>query len=57
MEDGKIRKIEKTSDLFTVSPGREKEIRKLYKDSDLNFKKDPVKTSLSLLKDIEAKGW
>lgn len=57
MEDGKIIKIDRVTDLFSVSPGRQKEIRKIYKDSNLDFRKDPLGTSVSMLKYIEEKGW
>ena len=57
LDEGRIVPIEKISDLYGMAPGKSGEIRKLYRDKRMKFKKDPEGVTLSILRHIESSGW
>lgn len=57
LDKGEIIPLSKTSDLFSIAPQHQKELKKVYRDQRLSFKKDPIKTSKVIINEIEQKGW
>jgi hypothetical protein len=57
LDKGEIITLERTSDLFSVDPKHQKELKKFYREQKLSFKKDPVKASKAIINEIEQKGW
>jgi hypothetical protein len=49
--------ITSRSELQTLIPEKEKELKKIYRSNRLNFKKDPVEASRVIIREIENKGW
>lgn len=45
------------SDLFTLIPGKEKELKKMYRINKLNFKKNALTASEKMIREIEKMGW
>lgn len=45
------------SDLFTLVPGREKELKKIYRSNRLNYKKNSLKAAEIMIREIEKLGW
>jgi hypothetical protein len=57
LDKGEIITLETTSDLFSIDPKHQKELKKFYRDQKLSFKKDPIKASKAIINEIEQKGW
>jgi len=57
LDKGEIITLERTSDLFSVDPKHQKELKKFYREQKLSFKKDPIKASKAIINEIEQKGW
>lgn len=55
--NGKVMTINSKFDLLTIIPEKEKEIKKIYRENRLNFKKDRVKASKIVMTEIGKKGW
>jgi hypothetical protein len=49
--------ITSRSELQTLIPEKEKELKKIYRSNRLNFKKDPIEASRVIIREIENKGW
>ncbi|MEY4661429.1 MAG: hypothetical protein RLZZ42_1381 [Bacteroidota bacterium] len=49
--------ITSRSELQTLVPEKEKELKKIYRSNRLNFKKDPIEASRVIIREIENKGW
>lgn len=57
LDKGEILTLERTSDLFSIDPKHQKELKKFYREQKLSFKKDPIKASKAIINEIEQKGW
>jgi hypothetical protein len=57
LEAGRIIPLDRSSDLFGIVPERRNEAKRIYREKRLNFKKDPEGAALSMLRDMESKGW
>ncbi|MFM1794005.1 MAG: hypothetical protein RL642_390 [Bacteroidota bacterium] len=57
LDKGEIVPLDRTSDLFGISPQHQKELKKIYREQNLSFKKDPIKASRVIINEIEQKGW
>ncbi len=57
LDKGEIIPLGSTSDLFSIDPKHQKELKKFYREQKLSFKKDPVKASKAIINEIEQKGW
>jgi hypothetical protein len=57
LDKGEIITLERTSDLFSIDPKHQKELKKVYREQKLSFKKDPIKASKAIINEIEQKGW
>ena len=57
LDKGEILPLSSTSDLFEIDPKHQKELKKVYREQKLSFKKDPVKASKAIINEIEQKGW
>jgi len=57
LDKGEIITLERTSDLFSINPKHQKELKKFYREQKLSFKKDPIKASKAIINEIEQKGW
>lgn len=45
------------SDLFSLIPNREKELKRIYRSNRLNYKKNPLKAAEIIIREIEKLGW
>jgi hypothetical protein len=57
LKDNDILPLTGKSDLFTLIPGKEKELKKLYRINKLNFKKNALTASEKMIREIEKMGW
>lgn len=57
LDKGEIIPLSRTSDLFSIDPKHQKELKKVYREQKLSFKKDPIKASKAIIHEIEQKGW
>lgn len=57
LDKGEIIPLDRTSDLFSIDPKHQKELKKVYRDQKLSFKKDPINASKAIIHVIEQKGW
>lgn len=57
LEEGRIIPLDRSSELYTIVPGRKNDARRIYREKRLNFKKDPEGAALSILREMESKGW
>jgi hypothetical protein len=57
LEAGRIIPLDRSSDLLSIVPERRNEAKRIYREKRLNFKKDPEAAALSMLRDMESKGW
>jgi hypothetical protein len=57
LDEGRIIPIDQSSDLYGIAPGKSGDIRRLYRDKRMKFKKDPEGVTLSILRHIESSGW
>jgi hypothetical protein len=57
LEEGRIIPLDRSADLFDIVQARKNEARRIYREKRLNFKKDPEGTALSMLREMESKGW
>jgi hypothetical protein len=57
LDKGDIITLESSSDLFSIDPKHQKELKKFYREQKLSFKKDPIKASKAIINEIEQKGW
>lgn len=57
LDKGEIIPLSSTSDLYEMAPKHQKELKKVYRDQRLSFKKDPIKASKVIINEIEQKGW
>jgi hypothetical protein len=55
--NGKVHPIESISDIISFADAHNKELRKILKEKNLSFKKDPIKASRTILEEMEGKGW
>lgn len=57
LDKGEIIPLDRTSDLFGIDPKHQKELKKVYREQKLSFKKDPINASKAIIHEIEQKGW
>lgn len=57
LDKGEIIPLGGTSDLFSIDPKHQKELKKFFREQKLSFKKDPIKASKAIINEIEQKGW
>ena len=57
LDKGAIIPLDRTSDLFSIDPKHQKELKKVYREKRLSFKKDPINASKAIIHEIEQKGW
>lgn len=57
LKDNDILPLTGKSDLFTLIPGKEKELKKMYRTNRLNFKKNALTASEKMIREIEKMGW
>jgi hypothetical protein len=57
LDKGEIIPLGSTSDLFSIDPKHQKELKKFFREQKLSFKKDPIKASKAIINEIEQKGW
>jgi len=57
LDKGGIIPLSRTSDLFSIASKHKKELKKLYREKKLSFKKDRIKASKVIINEIEQKGW
>jgi hypothetical protein len=57
LDKGEIIPLDKTSDLFSIDPKHLKELKKIYREQKISFKKDPINASTAIIHEIEQKGW
>ena len=57
LDKGEIIPLDKTSDLFSFDPKHLKELKKIYREQKISFKKDPINASKAIIHEIEQKGW
>ena len=57
LKDSDILPLTGKSDLFTLIPGKEKELKKMYRTNKLNFKKNALTASEKMIREIEKMGW
>ena len=57
LDKGEIIPLSRTSDLFSIDPKHTKEVKKVYREQKLSFKKDPIKAAKAIIHEIEQKGW
>jgi hypothetical protein len=57
LDKGEIIPLDRTSDLFGIDPKHQKELKKVYREKKLSFKKDPINASKAIIHEIEQKGW
>jgi len=57
LDKGEIIPLDKTSDLFSIDPKHLKELKKIYREQKISFKKDPINASKAIIHEIEQKGW
>ena len=57
LDKGEIIPLDKTSDLFSIDPKHQKELKKIYREQKISFKKDPINASKAIIHEIEQKGW
>jgi len=57
LDKGEIIPLDKTSDLFSIDSKHKKELKKVYREQKLSFKKDPINSAKAIIHEIEQKGW
>ncbi len=57
LKDSEILPLSGKSDLFTLIPGKEKALKKIYRINKLNFKKNALTVSEKMIREIEKMGW
>ncbi len=57
LQNGVIIPLDRSDDLYTIDPIHKRELKKVYRENKLNFKKDPVKAALVFIKEIEKNNW
>jgi hypothetical protein len=57
LDKGGIITLSRTRDLFSIVSKHKKELKKLYREKKLSFKKDRIKASKVIINEIEQKGW
>ena len=57
LANGVILPMDRSKDLYTIDPAHKRELKKLYRDKKLNFKKDAVKAALAFVQEIEKNNW
>ena len=57
LDKGEIIPIIRKSDLFSIVSKHKKELKKVYREQKLSFKKDPIKSAKAIIHEIEQKGW
>jgi hypothetical protein len=57
LDKEKIITLENSKDLFNLSPAHYKELKKIYNENKLNFKKDALQASTILIQKMEEKNW
>jgi hypothetical protein len=57
LDKGQVIPLSKTSDLFSIARQHKKELKKVYREQRLSFKKNPIKASKVIINEIEQKGW
>ena len=57
LDKGEIIPLDRTPDLFSIDPKHQKELKKVYREQKLSFKKDPINASKAIIHEIEQKGW
>lgn len=57
LKDNDILPLTGKSDLFALIPGKEKELKKMYRTNKLNFKKNALTASEKMIREIEKMGW
>lgn len=57
LQNGIIIPLDRTDDLYSIDPVHKRELKKIYRENKLNFKKDPVKAALVFIKEIEKNNW
>jgi hypothetical protein len=57
LDKGEIIPLDRTSDLFSIDPKHKKELKKVYREQKLSFKKDPINSAKAIIHEIEQKGW
>ena len=57
LDKGEIIPLSRTSDLFSIDPKHQKELKKIFREQKHSFKKDPIKAAKAIINEIEQKGW
>ena len=57
LDKGEIFPLDRTSDLFSIDPKHQKELKKFFREQKISFKKDPIQASKAIINEIEQKGW
>ena len=57
LKNNDIIPITNKPDLYNLIPGKEKELKKMYRTNKLNFKKNALTASEKMIREIEKMGW
>jgi hypothetical protein len=57
LKDGKVTTLDKASDLYELDKTHQRELKRIYRESGFNFKKEPIKAAQAVISQMEAKGW
>jgi len=57
LDKGEIIPLSRTSDLFSIDLKHQKELKKVFREQKLSFKKDPINAAKAIINEIEQKGW
>ena len=57
LDKGEIIPLNRTTDLFSIDPKHQKELKKVFREQKLSFKKDPINAAKAIINEIEQKGW
>jgi hypothetical protein len=57
LQDGKVITLDRVSDLYSLDKLHQRELKRFYRESGFNFRKEPIKASQYVISQMEAKGW
>ena len=57
LDKGQIIPLDRTTDLYDITPKHKKDVKKVFREQKLSFKKDPIQAAKVIINEIEQKGW
>jgi len=57
IENGKVNQVTHQQDILGSAKENAKTLKKMLKDNEVSFRKDPIRASKLMIQEMEAKGW